>query len=387
MNLRNRKVSCRQAYIQTHEHLLLFYKDWIGGNVMSFRAANEFGFINARIRGLKSRFLTVGDYERLLQSGSYDEFLKLLSATSYGDLIAKEFPYDTPYPDDLALVLSKDFAQISYSLTRTLSGKIRDFTDSYMNMFLAESLKSIIRGLHVNLEKSEILRFTVPISLEQAEEFESLVQYNSVHALIENLPYWGLRLALLTRLPAYEEFNATAPLEVAIEKWYLKEILEALEKFPKDDRKRVLDVLEARVDLRNVLTMMRALVLSLEQRIVDMSLVPFTMKSNAILKQISSSTSWKEVLNKLSSTKYADLASRAARAYEDEQDLAAIELIFEDYIAQRVKLQFTAFPFHLGTIIGFFNLKFYEVRNIRSIAVGVERGESPNDIRRMITIW
>ncbi|TXT54927.1 MAG: hypothetical protein BAJATHORv1_50180 [Candidatus Thorarchaeota archaeon] len=354
---------------------------------MSFRAANEFGFINARIRGMKSRFLTVGDYERLLQSDSYDEFLKLLSATSYGDLIAKEFPYETPYPDDLALALSKDFAQVTYSLTRTLSGKVREFTDSYMNMFLAESLKSIIRGLHVNLNKSEILRFAVPVSPEQQEVFESLVQYNSVETMIENLPYWDIRLALLTRLPAYEEYNSTAPLEVAIEKWYLKNILEVLKKFPKEDQDRVLDILEARVDLRNVLTMMRALILSLEKRIIEMSLVPFTRKSNAILDDISTSNSWKEVLNRLSSTRYSDLASRAARKYEDEQDLAAIELIFEDYIAQRVKLQLTAFPFHLGTIIGFFNLKFYEVRNIRSIAVGIERGESPNDIRRMITIW
>ncbi|MCK5389948.1 MAG: V-type ATPase subunit, partial [Candidatus Thorarchaeota archaeon] len=49
--------------------------------------------------------------------------------------------------------------------------------------------------------------------------------------------------------------------------------------------------------------------------------------------------------------------------------------------------QLTAFPFHLGTIIGFFSLKQYEVRNLRSIAVGIERGESAEVIRRMITIW
>ncbi|TFG06339.1 hypothetical protein EU522_01745, partial [Candidatus Thorarchaeota archaeon] len=49
--------------------------------------------------------------------------------------------------------------------------------------------------------------------------------------------------------------------------------------------------------------------------------------------------------------------------------------------------QLTAFPFHVGTILGFFSLKYYEIRNLRSIAVGLERGESAENIRRMITIW
>ena len=354
---------------------------------MSSKAANQYGFVNARIRGMMSRFVTLDVYENLLQSSSYDEFLKMLANTYYGPVINKAHPTGSPAPDDLALILSGDFAQVSHNLTRSLSGEVSTFTKAYMNMFLAESVKSMIRGIHVGLDTDEILRFAVPTSPDEAEEFEKLAELGSVQSFIENLPYWNLKLALLTRLPSYEEYDSTAPLEVAIESWYLRTIQRALNSFSYEEQKRVLDIIEARVDLRNVLTMLRALALQLEPHSIEMSLVSFTGKSNSILDSISSRTSWREVLSQLDTTRYKELAGRLARSYEETQSLVTVELAIEDYIAQRVRQLLSAFPFHLGTVVGFFNLKYYEVRNLRSIAVGIERGESAENIRRMITIW
>ncbi|MFW9845213.1 MAG: V-type ATPase subunit [Candidatus Thorarchaeota archaeon] len=354
---------------------------------MSSRAANEYGYINARIRGMKSRFLTVGDYEKLLQAASYEDFIKGLGGTYYGPIISSEFPRGVPEPAELGLILSKDFANISYRLIRSLTGRVREFTETYLNMFLAESVKSIIRGLHVELDRDEILKFLVPISPEQAGEFEQLVDSGSIKKAIDIMPYWEVKIALLTKLPVYEEFDATAPLEVAVEEWYLRTVMDALKEFSGDEQNRVLDVLEARVDLRNVLTMIRALALQLEPRVIDMSLIRFTRKSQAIAEMIQVCPTWREIMTKLGSSRYGQLMGRLARLYEETNDLSEVELAIEDYIAKRVKMQLTAFPFHIGTVLGFFNLKYYEIRNVRSIAVGIERGQSPENIRRMITLW
>lgn len=354
---------------------------------MGLRAANEFGFINARIRGMMSRFLKLDTYEALLQSPSYDDFIKLLAGTYYGPIVNKAHPFGSPTPDELALILSEDFASVTYNLTKSLSGKVSAFATAYMKMFLAESIKSMIRGIHVGLDKDEILRFAVPTSTEEAEEFERLADMHSVQGFIDELPYWDLKIALLTKVHLYEELQSTAPLEVATENWYLRNLMNALKDFSADDQKRVLDIVEARVDLRNVLTMLRALALQLESRAIDVSLVEFTRKSQALLESIRSKPNWREVLTALEPTRYRELAGRIARLYEESENLVSVELAIEDYIAQRVKEKMSAYPFHLGSVIGFFNLKFYEVRNIRSIAVGIERGESAENIRRMITLW
>ena len=353
---------------------------------MALRAANEFGFVNARIRGMKSRFLGIGTYESLVQADSYQDFIKILSGTYYGSLIARFSSGGVPRPDELALILAQDYADVSFNLSRTLTGKVKGFTDTYLVTFYAESIKSIIRGLHVGLDKEEILRFSVASSPSQETLFENLADTASVHKMIDLLPQWDLRVSLLTRIPTYQDFDSTAPLEVAVEEWYLRKVEAALKKFNKSDRDRVYDILGTRVILRNVLTGLRAALLGLSSKVLELSLIRFS-KTADITNGIVNANSWRDVLAQLDSTRFAQFGNRMIHLYEEKNDLGEIELAIEDYIARKIKTQLIAFPFHLGTIIGFFSLKQYEGRNLRSIAVGVERGESAETIRRMITIW
>ncbi len=353
---------------------------------MSARAANEFAFVNARIRGLKAQLLTVGDYERLMQAKDYDEFLKVLMATPYGPVVSRADPSHTPYPETLALILAQHFSETVDSLTRTLTGRVRGLTESYLRLLLAESIKSIVRGVHVGLEQEEILRFAVPASPEEEQVFRGLAEAGSVDRLIDLLPYTDLRVALLTRLPAFEQYDSTAPLEVALEEWGLRSIEEALERFSATARKPIISLMERRVVLRNLLTVLRAMRMQLGEDIVRLSLIRFTSSSDSVSRSMLGRANWREVFARLEQTRYREIASRLARTYGDGENLADVELAIEDHLAQRTRLLLMAFPFHPGTVFGFFGLKYYEIRNIRSIAVGVERGESPATIRQMITM-
>ena len=174
---------------------------------------------------MKSRFISIGVYESLLQAGSYQNFIKILSGTYYGQVIAKHSPATVPSPDELAIILSRDFADVSANLSRSLTGKVRKFTDTFLELFFAESIKSIIRGLHVELDKDEILRFSAPSSPAEAHLFQTLVDAPSVNKMIDLLPQWDLKVSLLTRFPSYQEINSSAPLEVAVEEWYLRKVV------------------------------------------------------------------------------------------------------------------------------------------------------------------
>ena len=348
--------------------------------------AKEYGLINTRIRGKKTRFLTAGDFERLLQSDDFDEFINLLEATSYGSILREEFPEGVPHPDELAIILSKDFVEVISTLIKSLSGKVRSFMESYMNMVTAENLKSIIRGVYVGLDKEELLRFAVPLNPSQGEEFSKLVKAESVEELIGQIPFEDLRELLLSKIPEFDEFDSTAVFEVAIEEWYLNTVKNELEKFPKSDQQRIMGILETRVVLRNTLSILRAQELGLSSRIVRISMIHFSKRTNDLMERMLKFTTWQDVLSELSSSKYRRIGKQIHRLYEQEKDLAEVELLIEDYQAQKVKDQLRGFPFHLGIIVGFISMKFYEVRNIRSIAVGLEKRESPDEIRKMITI-
>ena len=352
----------------------------------SFKAASEYGFVNARIRGMKSRFLKVTDYEHLLQSPDYETFLKHLSNTVYGDVIEEQHAMHDPTPDELGITLAHHFTEVIFKVAHSLSGRVAEFTNTYLNQFLAESLKSIIRGVQVGLPPEEMMMYVLPTSEEQKEMFKNLVKHNDIEDLIDAIPYLDTKVALLTRIPAYLDFDSTAPLEVALEEWYLRTVLDALDEFTKEDQEHVLDSLSARVMLRNLLTKMRALEMGLSKRIIELSMVRFTPETDAMLGQVLEAETWQEAAAAFKSLKYIRLSQLICKVYEDTNDVAEVERVIEAYLVERIKLQLTVFPFHLGTILGFFTLKSYEVRNIRSIAVGIERGVSAALIRPMLTI-
>ncbi len=353
----------------------------------AYKAAKEYGFVNARVRGQLARSLNIADYERLLRSKDYKKFIGALRGTRYGPVISAATPAELPSPEELALILAVDYADVSHRLTRSLSGKVRGFAEAYSLVFLTEGLKTVIRGKHVGLEKSEILSFVVPTSPAQAKMFAQLLEKENVEKLIEDISILDLKVTLLTKLPAYEEFDSPVPLEVALEEWYLRKIMDSLEEFSNEDKQRIVQLLEARVDLRNTIMMLRALLLGFNRRMINASIVRFTEDSQAFGNSIRQCDSWEGVLLQLRKTKHTEMATRLRRIYADTQDLAEIELDVEDYIAQQIKKQLTGYPFHLGTVIGFFNLKYLEMRNLISIAVGLEKGEPASIIRQMITIW
>jgi len=353
----------------------------------AYRAAKEFGFVNARIRGQLARSLKIGTYERLLRSKDYAEFIAALMTTHYGPAISAATPGKLPSPEALAMILATHYSDVNHKLTRSLSGKVRDFAEAYSLVFLTEGLKTVIRGMHVGLKRNEILSFVVPVSPVQAELFARLVKKENVEKLIEDIPILDLKIALLTRLPVYVELESPVPFEIALEEWYLRKVMESLDAFPDEYKQRIIQLLENRVDLRNTVMMLRALVLGLNRRMIGVSMVRFTEDSWTYVDAIRWRTSWADVLMQLKKTRHTAIAAQLSRIYGKTNDLAEIELAVKDYLAQQIKKQLAGYPFHLGTVIGFFNLKYLEMRNVISIAVGVEKGEPASIIRQMITIW
>ncbi len=353
----------------------------------AYKAAKEYGFVNARVRGQLVRSLKIGTYERLLRSKDYNEFIAVLKTTHYGPAIDEATSSKSPSLEELAIILATDYSDVSHTLTRSLSGKVRDFAETYSLVFLTDGLKTVIRGMHVGLKRDEILSFVVPVSPVQTELFARLVKKENVEKLVEDIPIPDLKIALLTRLPVYLELETSVPLEIALEEWYLRKIMESLEAFPDEDKQRIIQLLENRVDLNNTIMMLRALVLGLNRRMIGVSMVQFTKDSQAYVDSIRRRTSWVDVLLQLKQTRHTEIATRLDRIYNETNNLAKIEIAVRDYLAQQIKKQLSGYPFHLGTVIGFFNLKYFEMRNVISIAVGVEKGEPASIIRQMITIW
>ena len=353
---------------------------------MLFWPAKEYGYINTRIRAKKAAFLGIGEFERFSRAVDFDELMSFLEGTSYAKIMHEEAPQGIYHPDELSIILSKDLVEVTSIIKRPLKGKVREFLESYMHMFTAENLKTIIRSIHADMDKNELLSYLIPLTSMQSEIFELIVKGDSVKDVVERLPYEDLKKALLLKMPLFEEFNSTAPLEVTIDEWYLSIIKNALHGFSKSDHQRIIRLFETRVVLRNVLTMLRVFALKYDIRIAEMSMIHFNQKVDNLIERILKSTSWEELLNDLARSRFRRIIRRIYLLYDSTHDLIEVELLIEDYLAQHMKKQLSGYPFHLGIIVGFISMKYYEIKNLVSIALGVEKGEPPEEIMKMITL-
>ena len=353
---------------------------------MLFWPAKEYGYINTRIRAKKAAFLGLGEIERFLHAVDFEEFMNLLEGTAYAKIIHEEAPQGIFHPDDLSIILAKDLVQVVTNIKKPLKGKVRDFLESYMQLFTAENLKTIVRGIHAGMDKEELFSYVIPLTPIQSHTFELIVEADSVKDFVENLPYEEIKEALLLKMPLYEKFNSTAALEVIIDEWYLDIIKNALDDFPKSDQKRVIRIFETRVVLRNILTMLRVFELKYDIKIAEMSMIHFNRTVDNLIERFLKSTSWEELIRELAKTRFRKISRRIYQLYESTHDLIEVELFIEDYLAQQMKKQLSGYPFHLGIIVGFISMKHYEIKNLVSIALGVEKGEPPTEIMKMITL-
>jgi V/A-type H+-transporting ATPase subunit C len=353
---------------------------------MLFWPAKEYGNINTRIRAKKAAFLGFGEIEKFLHAVDFEEFMNFLDGTSYANIIHEEAPQGVFHPDELSTILAKDLVQVVTNIKRPLRGKVRKFLEAYMEMFTAENLKTIVRGIHADMDKEEIFSFVIPLTSIQSHIFELIVEAETVKDFVEKIPYKEIKERLLLKMPLYEELNSTAPLEVTIEEWYLDIIKSALNGFPKSDQKRMTRIFETRVILRNILTMLRVFALKYDIKIAEMSMIHFNKTINYLNKRILQSTSWDELFSEIAKSKFRKIGRRIYQLYEATHDLIEVELLIDDYLAQQMKQQLSGYPFHLGIIAGFISMKHYEIKNLVSIGLGVEKGEPPDEIMKMITL-
>ncbi|MBS3794830.1 MAG: V-type ATPase subunit [Candidatus Thorarchaeota archaeon] len=350
-------------------------------------ATKRYALVNVRVRAMKSRFLDSSDYDRLVQSKSYERFIDVLRTTHYRGAIDRESTTDVPDSKELANILSKEFAECIDILSESVTDPVKSFILTCVKRPFIENLKSIIREIHAGLEERSVKEFFVPLSDTYEDLLIELDKHGTIRDMIEKIPYEDLKEALIAREPAFEEYRSTAPFEVVVEEWYLKEVQDALGNFSKDDRERVTSILEPRVDLQNVVTRLRALSLGLRSEIVELSMIQFTEESRALARNIEKTSSWNDVISVLDETKYSRFAERFLEVEEDRRNPYHVELGIKEYVAEQAKKQLKAFPFQLGMIVGFLTLKQYEIGNIRSLAVGIEKGMSAEIMRDIIVVW
>ncbi|MGQ9719982.1 MAG: V-type ATPase subunit [Candidatus Jordarchaeum sp.] len=354
---------------------------------MSFLSSGHYASINAKVRALKSRMLTIGDYEKLVQAADIDEAVRLLNATSYGEVLARadlRFPLDTIEVDR---VLSEELNKTLDLVVSSSPYNVRSYLKPYQKKLYYDNLILVINAVHFKTPAQTVLQYLIPLSPKEMDEYKNLLNMQTVYQVIDLVKEPQTKQILQDTIPEYESIKSPIVFEAALERSVYKTLWNKIVTLNATDRRYAQKLIGTKIDLMNILIIMRAKTQRLQPQTIENLILPtFYRAENSIIDSIAA-RDIEEVLNILLVSEYKYLAHMAKEAYGENKSTSAIEHAFEEYSTQLAYTLMVGDPFHIGVPIAFLDLKKNEIRNIKIILFGKVEKVEPRVIRDLLIIF
>ncbi len=348
---------------------------------------NDYGYTNARLRGMRARLLKREALERLLLAGDLHHAIQELTQTEYApDLEAALIHGRSAHEVDDALRMN--LVRTYQKVLGFLGEEALDICGTLLGRWDAFNLKTILRGKHVHLDAKEIREGLLPVGALGQSELEALAGLADIREVVALAGTWGLPQAPAMRrgLVRYQETGELADLELALDRYYAQWAMQRLSK-RKANYQRARKVLGMQVDVLNLVIVFRA---ARENLPYDQS-VDYFLEGGAEIKldryqRLAAMSDVDQILDDLRGTQYGKTVDEAALRYLETTSLASFERALEDYLTRKVLALGSSDPLGIGIPIAYLWAKQNEVTNLRIIVKSLSVGIPPERARRELIL-
>jgi V/A-type H+-transporting ATPase subunit C len=340
--------------------------------------SSDYGYINARVRAMKSRLLPRETLFDLLSAPDLAALGGALGGTAYG----KELSEAQSHAAGLAAVeegLRRNLCQATAKLQEIMDGRPGELFDILLGRWDLENIKAVLRGKHRELAKDAILTGVLPAGRLEEGRLTELAGAEDLKAVADMLATWHSPFARpLTRaLPAYLQNNRLADLELALDRFYFASGLEATRKGD-GNTAVVRDLLKEETDLVNLRTALRLRGEALEEQ----TLVGYWMAEGNWLSErrfvaLARAESFSQAL---------DQASLAFSLPERPGNEAELENALARALAKGRAGLYRGDPLSIRIPLGYLWMKANEVTNLRLIARGKAYGLARDEIEKELLL-
>lgn len=329
----------------------------------------DYGYINARMRGMKSRLLSHRELDDLIQKPDLESLIADLENSPYREEVIEARGH-------LVGILCIEYA-LRENFTRTFR-KIQNFAkqeeaEQYIIIFLhrwdVQNIKTILRGKNIHVTNDEILSCLVPAGEMDEATLKELLKQPDLRAVIDLLATWRIRYAhpLTGAYPEYLKTKDLAVLECALDRYYYTDALDSV-RAPGYNNGLIRDFLRLEIDVVNLKTVLRMVRDRVDAEDAKRYLIGGGRKfDERKLGELLMLPSIEDVVKALSSTPYrflADIPEPAMRT----QKISIIEKELERFLIKKGVGAFLLDPLSVASVIGYFWAKYNEITNIRIIS-------------------
>lgn len=333
---------------------------------------------NARVRARKGRLFNEKQFSEIIESDNIDEITNYLRGfKDYADYVDK-------YPLEQALDIQ--LAESYNLISRISPDAVKDTFALLAKKVDISNIKSLIAAKEMGFDKEDTLKFLTPTGVYY-EKLEQLADANSVTDIVTGLDGTEYASILEDALPAYEESKMVLPLEAALDKYFLENIL-SKSAVALDNNSRLLhEFIGTQVDVANLKLIIRAKNdgLSFDETSPYMIKRGYQIREWK-MKDLLESESVADVINRLEGTDYSEVLSEALPKYTETGSIEIFEKVLDGLVSEVAKSLSTQNTLGVGPIVGFLTKKENEIKNLKVIIRAKREVDFPvSDIKEMLT--
>lgn len=347
----------------------------------------DYGYSNARLRGMRSHLLRGSAIEQLIEAPDLHALIQALLATDYAPDIEEQ------------LIRGRGSAEISdglkHNLVRTyrkvfgfMNGEARDICGTLLGRWDVFNVKTILRGKHVGLETGEIQEGLLPVGALTQIDLDGLLLQDDVKGVVDIAVTWELPQAHAMR-EGYLEYQRTGELadfELALDRYFADW---AAKRLSRRNRNYAMArrILGMQVDILNLVMVFRAARENLQP---EESAVYFLQGGQAVnlefYQQLAALSDVDEILDQLRATHFGKVLDEAALNYLETNSVASFERALEDYFTRKVIAVGGTDPLGAGIPLSYLWSKENEVTNVRIIVKSKDIGIPAERTRRELIL-
>ena len=340
-----------------------------------------YGYVNARVRGMRAHLLKKGFFMRLVEAENFEALHSLLEQTVYRREVNEEILIK-PENTDLDQAFDLSLIACLMKIHDSTGGETRKLVSLLYSRYDVDNVKAVLRGKKGGATPGEILSTVIPVGSIKLDELEELVRQREVPDVVKAMAAMRIKYArpLAGAMENYHKHEKDlAILELALDKFHFSDTMESLSG-KGDNVKMVRQIITAEIDMRNISTLVRTRGLRLDDkdvlrlRIPGGSLAPDQFLAIHDLGDIA------RMVGEYPDPRVRKVLERALAEYQ-ELDVVAFDRELERELTLEAVGMSNLDVLGIGVIIGFMAAKQNEVINLRIVVKGKRMDQTQAKIR------
>jgi len=318
----------------------------------------------ARLRVLETRLLNKVKIERMIDSNSAEDVLKILQETEYAGLMG-----NVKIAEDYNVLLKEELKRV-YSLTYKVSPD-RAIVDIMSLKYDYHNIKVLLKGRALDKDFSNMLIPVGTIDIEKLKLYIETMEYRDLNPI--------MREGILKTEKSYEELKDPQKIDTIIDKYMYIDMLARAKVLNVDF---IINYIKRSIDFSNIKTIIR---LKKQEKsttfLKEVMLAGGDIDDDILVKAFNEPI--ENMANKFALSKYGEVITQGIEEYIQTGKLSALEKLSENFIMKNLK-DAKYVSFGPEPIFAYIAAKETEIKIIRIIMVGKLNNVSNDVIRERV---